>query len=95
MAFIPPINAPQQTYSRFRRQSKRKALITENISDKKNNDSLPGRRRKGDRRKRNVKVLLDQRKRHNRRIKQFTNRSTTVKDANKAQRKGKIINTTA
>ncbi len=95
MAYIPPIPTPQPTYSRFRRQGKRKVLNTDNISDSENQNTPSIRRRKGERRKKNLKVLFDRRTIHNRRNKQFTHRSTTIKDTKKAPRKGSNINTTA
>ena len=96
MAFIPPVSPSQQTYSRLRRQGNRKVLNTESITDSKNQDTLLGRRRKGDRRKRKLKVLFNRRKVTNRRNKQFLHRSTTIKDTKKAQQqKGTNINTTA
>jgi len=95
MTYIPPIPPPLQTYSRFRRQGKRKVLNTENISDSKNQRTQPGHRRKGDRRKRHIKVLFNRRTIHSRRSKQFSHRSTTITESKKTLQKGANINTTA
>jgi hypothetical protein len=94
MVNIPAIPAPQQTYSRFRRQSKSRVLKTDLIAEHESQKYLLGRR-KGDRRKYNTRVSLDRRTIHNRRNKQFTRNSTTIRDTRKAQRKGSNINTTA
>lgn len=95
MIYIPPIAGPKQAYSRFRRQGK-KILDTEYISSSEEPGAPIGRRRKGDRRKRQHNVLLDRRSIQNRRNNhEFTRRSSTLKETKKNQRKGMNINTTA
>ena len=93
MANIPSINRTISGYSRLRRSNTARSTKTEESVEDADTEETLERRRIKDRRRKNVSVLFNRRKRSNRR--RIKLNGTTHSDHETHPQKGSNINTTA
>lgn len=97
MANIPSIQRSSLLYTRLRRQGQKKLLETEETADETRNRVKSGERRHStERRRKNIKVLFNRRKKTDRRNSaRIAGGRMQAKSGNETPDKGNTINTTA